>query len=185
MKHRDGDALLNDADAPPAAIQSVALSKGENVDDATPILVSACLAGQPCRYDGKATPHPVVLRLLEQGCAVPVCPEVLGGLNTPRECVELRAGRALCRSGRDVTDEFLRGAQASLERAHAAGCRRAVLKSRSPSCGTGRVYDGSFCGTLVPGDGIFAALLKRHGFSLCTEDDLPCEGTDTGLASKP
>lgn len=140
---------------------------------APPVLVSACLAGEACRYDGSAAPHPVVLRLLAEGRAVSVCPEVLGGLPTPREAVELRAGRALCRSGRDVTEEFLAGAQAAVALGLARGCRQAILKSRSPSCGCGLVYDGSFSGILVPGDGLFSALLKERGFSICTEADLP------------
>lgn len=144
--------------------------------DAAPVLVSACLAGEGCRYDGSAAAHPVVLRLLGQGRAVCVCPEVLGGLPTPRETVELCAGRALCRSGRDVTREFLAGAEAALALGLARGCRQAILKSRSPSCGCGLVYDGSFCGVLVPGDGLFAALLKGRGFALRTEADLPTPG---------
>lgn len=138
-----------------------------------PVLVSACLAGHACRYDGGTTPHPYVLRLLEQGRVVAVCPEELGGLPTPREPVELCAGRAMSRSGRDVTPEFLTGVRRSLDIALAAGCRVAILKSRSPCCGLGRVYDGSFSGVLVPGDGMLAARLKAQGFALCTDEDLP------------
>lgn len=141
--------------------------------DPTPVLVSACLAGEACRYDGGATPHPLVLRLVEQGRAVPVCPEVLGGLAVPREPVELRAGRAICRRGRDVTAEFLAGSRAALRLALEHGCRRAVLKARSPSCGCGIIYDGSFSGVLITGDGVLAALLKANGFAVCTELDLP------------
>lgn len=141
--------------------------------DALPVLVSACLAGEPCRYDASAAAHPAVLQLVAAGRAVCVCPEVLGGLPTPREAVELRAGRAMCRSGRDVTGEFLAGAQAALQLGLARGCRQAIVKSRSPSCGCGRVYDGNFSGALVSGDGLFTALLKEHGFGVCTELDLP------------
>lgn len=141
--------------------------------EAHPILVSACLAGERCRYDASAMPHPLVVQLVAAGRAVCVCPEVLGGLPTPREAVELRAGRAMCRSGRDVTDEFLAGAQAALEQGLARGCRQAIVKSRSPSCGCGQVYNGNFSGALVPGDGLFAALLKAHGFGVRTELDLP------------
>jgi len=153
MDRHDIAALLNDADT-------------------SPVLVSACLAGQPCRYNGTAAPHAVVLRLLEQGRAVPVCPEVLGGLATPRECVELCNGKAVCRSGRDVTDAFQRGARESLSLARAAGCRWAILKSRSPSCGAGCVYDGGFSGVLIPGDGVFVAALKQDGFAVCSEEEL-------------
>lgn len=143
-----------------------------NATRACPVLVSACLAGVPCRYDGSAAAHPVVLRLLAEGRAVRVCPEQLGGLPTPREAVELCSGRALCRSGRDVTREFLAGAEAAIAFGLARGCRQAIVKSRSPSCGCGLVYDGSFSGVLVPGDGLFAALLKTSGFGICTEADL-------------
>lgn len=141
--------------------------------DLTPVLVSACLAGELCRYDGGAAPHPFVLRLLSEGRAVCVCPEVLGGLPTPREPVELRSGRALERSGLDVTNEFLAGADAALAAGVAKGCRRAILKSCSPSCGCGQVYDGSFSGRLAPGDGLFARLLKSRNYRICTEADLP------------
>jgi uncharacterized protein YbbK (DUF523 family) len=140
--------------------------------DAPPVLVSACLAGEACRYDGSASAHPVVLRLLAEGRAVSVCPEVLSGLPTPREVVELRAGRALCRSGRDVTEEFLAGARTAVALGLARGCRQAILKSRSPSCGCGVVYDCRFSGILVPGDGLFSALLKELGFSIRTEAEL-------------
>lgn len=138
-----------------------------------PVLVSACLAGSACRYNATAAPHPVVLALVGQGRAVLVCPEVLGGLPVPREPVELCHGRAVDRSGRDVTTEFLAGAARALEAGLARGCACAILKSRSPSCGCGQVYDGSFSGRLVPGDGLFAALLKSHHFRICTEADLP------------
>lgn len=141
--------------------------------DSTPVLVSACLAGEACRYDAGATPHPLVLRLVEQGRAVPVCPEVLGGLSVPRDPIELLGGRAICRTGRDVTSEFRDGAQAALALARKHGCRRAILKARSPSCGCGTIYDGSFTGVLIPGDGMLASLLKLNGFCVCTELGLP------------
>ena len=140
-----------------------------------PVLVSACLAGEPCRYDGSAVPHPAVQRLVEEGRAVSVCPEVLGGLPTPREPVELVAGRAMSLAGRDVTAEFEHGARQGLDIARAAGCVRAILKSRSPSCGCGQVYDGTFSGKLIPGDGLFTALLKRNGLAVCTELDLDAD----------
>jgi len=144
----------------------------EGASEASPVLVSACLAGAPCRYDGSAAAHPVVQRLLSESRAVCVCPELLGGLSTPREAVELCAGRALCRSGRDVTREFLAGAEAAVAVGLARSCCQAIVKSRSPSCGCGFVYDGSFSGILVPGDGLITALLKTHGFDICTEADL-------------
>ena len=136
------------------------------------ILVSACLAGQACRYDGGSMPHPVVLRLAREGRALPVCPEVLGGLGVPRESLELVGGRAVFRSGADCTEALRDGAREALALAVAQGCQRAILKSRSPSCGCGRVYDGTFSGRLVPGDGMLAALLKANGFAVVSEEDL-------------
>lgn len=144
-----------------------------NVADASPLLLSACLAGEACRYDGRGAPHPLVLRLVEQRRVVLVCPEVLGGLATPRGPVELRDGRAVGQSGQDVTAAFVAGAHRALALARDAGCRRAILKARSPSCGVGRVYSGDFSGALVSGDGILAALLKAEGFTVCSESDLP------------
>ncbi|MBU1231016.1 MAG: DUF523 domain-containing protein [Proteobacteria bacterium] len=137
-----------------------------------PILVSACLAGVCCRYDGGATPHPVIMRLAHEGLALPVCPEVLGGLPVPREPVELRGGRALTRAGTDCTGALHAGAHKALALGRDRGCLRAVLKSRSPSCGAGRVYDGTFSGRLVSGDGFFAALLKAQGFAVQSEEEL-------------
>lgn len=137
-----------------------------------PVLVSACLAGEPCRYDGSAAPHPAVLELVRQGRALPVCPEVLGGLPPPREPVEIRGGRFLTRSGADVTEAFHAGARRCLDMALDAGCREAVLKARSPSCGCGQVYDGTFSGVLIPGDGVLAALLKERGIAVRAESGL-------------
>jgi uncharacterized protein YbbK (DUF523 family) len=143
---------------------------------ARPVLVSACLAGEPCRYNGSAAPHPAVLELVARGLAVPVCPEVLGGLPTPRKPVELRAGRAVEATGADRTEAFLAGARKALGLCRERSCASAVLKARSPSCGCGQVYDGSFSGRLVQGDGLFAALLKAEGVRVCTEEDLPGQG---------
>lgn len=134
-------------------------------------VVSACLAGVSCRYDGGATPVPKILDLVRRGIALPVCPEQLGGLTTPRPPCELRAGRVITTEGADVTDAFLRGAEEALTLAELFGARFAVLKTRSPSCGLGRVYDGTFSGALVPGDGLFATLLTQRGFNVLTEDD--------------
>jgi uncharacterized protein YbbK (DUF523 family) len=145
-----------------------------NADDVRPVLVSACLAGRACRYDGTAAPHGAVLELMERGLAVLVCPEILGGLPVPREPMELRDGRVLGASGADHTKAFLAGAQRALKICLERGCVSAVLKARSPSCGCGSVFDGAFSGRLVPGDGLFAALLKAEGIRVaCDEDLLP------------
>ena len=140
-----------------------------------PILVSACLAGVRCRYDGEANPSEPVLELVRQGRAIPFCPEVFGGLSVPRLPCELQIGRAIDAEGHDLTDAFRRGAEEGATLAQLAGCAEAVLKARSPSCGSGLIYDGSFCGQLVPGDGVFAAMLKERGVAVRTEEDVETE----------
>lgn len=137
------------------------------------ILVSACLLGANCKYSGGSNLCPEVVALKEIYHLVPVCPEQLGGLSTPREPAEQRGGLVLTRSGADVTAQFRRGAEEALRLANLLGCRKAVLKSRSPSCGAGPIYDGSFTGTLVPGRGIAAKLLLENGIAVFTEDSLP------------
>jgi len=150
------------------------MSQERAAKDATssPVLVSACLAGISCRYNGRAAPHPAVLELVRAGRAVVVCPERLGGLPTPREPMELVDGRALSRSGVDHTEGFVEGAQRALAVCRKRGCTSAILKSRSPSCGAGAVYDGTFSGRLIPGDGIFAAMLRAVGIAVRTEEEL-------------
>lgn len=145
------------------------------------IAVSACLAGVPCRYDGGANSVDEMVRLVKAKGAVCICPECMGGLSTPREPAEIVGGSAedvlsghaqvLTKSGADVTDAFVRGAYAVLEFCQAHGITEAVLKARSPSCGCGTVYDGTFSGKLIPGDGVTAALLGRNGISVRTERD--------------
>lgn len=139
----------------------------------TRIAVSACLMGETCRFDGKAAPCPEVTALAEKYELVPLCPERLGGLSVPREPAEITSdGRVINRAGEDVTRAFEQGAQSVVEIARAAGCTRAVLKSRSPSCGVREVYDGSFSGTLIPGRGIAAAALAEAGLELFDEESL-------------
>ena len=137
------------------------------------ILVSACLLGAACRYDGRGVPCESVLRLADRGaCLVPVCPEQLGGLPTPRTPAERRGETVVTRDWRDVTAEYRRGAEQALRLAQLLGCTRAILKSRSPSCGCGQIYDGSFTGALCPGEGVAAQLLRENGLEVCTEEDL-------------
>lgn len=137
-----------------------------------PILVSACLLGTPCRYDGKSKPSDAVLSLQEQYTLIPVCPEVMGGLPTPRTPSEIQGERVMMKSGRDVTQNYHAGAQKALETARAHGCTVAILKAKSPSCGKGEVYDGSFSGTLTHGNGICASLLMQNGIRVYTETEL-------------
>lgn len=136
------------------------------------VLVSACLVGEACRYDGQATPHPAVLELVERGLAVPVCPELLGGLGVPRAPIELVQGRAMTRDGRDCTAAVEAGVRAALELALSRGCLRAVLKQRSPTCGCGVIYDGTFSGRRIPGDGLLTRLLKARGIGVTSEEQL-------------
>ncbi len=135
-------------------------------------IVSACLAGMKCRYDGKANYSQQVIELIMKGEAIPVCPEQLGGLTTPRPPVEQRDGRCYTDAGKDVTDAFERGAEEAVHIAKLANCTEAILKANSPSCGCGKIYDGTFSKTLVQGDGVFAALLKREGIIVKTEKDV-------------
>ncbi len=137
------------------------------------ILVSACLLGTPCRYDGASRRHPLIDALAERHELVPVCPEVLGGLPTPRTPSERVGERVLMRDGRDVTENYRAGAAAALAVAQKEGCTLAILKARSPSCGSGEIYDGTFSRRLVPGDGVTAGLLKAHGLTVLSEDDIP------------
>jgi len=136
------------------------------------ILVSACLLGACCRYDGQGAVCRPVLELGQKHCLVPVCPEQLGGLPTPRDPAELRGGRVVTRGGADVTEAFLRGARQTLELARTLGCTAAVLKERSPSCGSGQVYDGSFSGKLTAGSGLTAGLLEQNGIPVLGESAL-------------
>lgn len=135
------------------------------------ILVSACLLGIPCRYDGRSKPVEKILELEKQGYElIPVCPEVLGGLPTPRPPAECQSdGRIINRAGDDVTEFYQKGAQKALEIAQAHGCAAAVLKEKSPSCGCYEIYDGSFSKQLIPGQGVTAKLLFEHQIQVLGE----------------
>jgi uncharacterized protein YbbK (DUF523 family) len=134
-----------------------------------PIIVSACLLGVKCRYDGSGKACQEALELARKGLAVPICPEQLGGLPTPREAAENKDGRVVTISGNDQTEVFERGAQEAVRIAEVVGAKEALLKSRSPSCGCGQIYDGMFSGRLVEGDGVTAAALKRAGLAVRNE----------------
>jgi uncharacterized protein YbbK (DUF523 family) len=145
------------------------------------LIVSACLAGCHCRYDG-GTIQEDHLDLLKNGKAIPVCPEQLGGLSTPRNPAEIVGGdgfdvldgkaRVIDNQGNDVTKEFLSGAQQALQLAKKVGATSAILKENSPSCGSSFRYDGSFSGKKVKGMGVTAALFTRHGIRVTSEDSL-------------
>jgi uncharacterized protein YbbK (DUF523 family) len=142
------------------------------------VVVSSCLLGNPVRHDArnKRCEHPVLLRWIEEGRVIPACPEMLGGLGTPRPPAEIvienGARRVVTNTGRDVTREFEEGAQATLDEAVRYDVRVAILKSNSPSCGSSFVYNGSFTSTRVPGEGITTALLRQRGIAVFSEDEL-------------
>ncbi len=138
-------------------------------------VVSACLAGERCRYDAGDNTCTYVVSLVEKGMAVPTCPEIMGGLDTPRSPCERLGDRVVNRDGQDVTDPFERGAALAVEFARKNGCTAAILKSRSPSCGYDRIYDGSFSHTFCSGDGVWAEKLRAEGFELFSEESLPEE----------
>ncbi|UHA74390.1 DUF523 domain-containing protein [Paenibacillus sp. 481] len=145
------------------------------------IMVSSCLAGIPCRYNGTHRLSEQVARLVEEGAAVVVCPELLGGLETPREPAEIVGGSGAdvlagtayikTRTGEDVTDMYVAGAYRTLERARQVQADTVVLKEHSPSCGSAFIYDGTFSGTTLLGEGVTAVLLRQAGFHVQSEHE--------------
>ena len=144
-------------------------------------LISACLCGVNCKYNGGNNLHPYYLKLLRQGDFIPVCPEQLGGLPAPRSACEVVGGtgedvinghaQVRTRAGQDLTDVFLKGAQETLSIAIQTGIDGAILQSRSPSCGHGKIYDGTFTGKIINGDGVTTALLKKNGIKVWNDQD--------------
>lgn len=139
-------------------------------------LISACLAGINCRYDGKNSENEVISELVKQGKAVLVCPEQLAGLPTPRTCCEIvtlneNQIKVMSKDGKDLTKEFMVGAEETLVIALQNGIKKAILKAKSPSCGCGQIYDGSFSGKLIKGNGLTADLLLKNGIEVITEGD--------------
>ena len=128
--------------------------------------------GIACRYDGNGAQNREILSFIDSCFFVPVCPEIMGGLPTPRDPAEIIGGRVKTIRGVDVTQNFERGALQVLNMAMLYGCRGALLKERSPSCGTARIYDGTFSGRLVPGEGITAGLLRRNGIKVIGESSV-------------
>lgn len=135
------------------------------------ILVSACLLGQRCKYDGGHNRSAAVLRFLDGKDCLPVCPES-AVLPAPRPPVEIRAGRVVTADGRDRTALYCEGVRRTLRALEGRPVACAVLKARSPTCGAGRIYDGTFTHTAVPGDGLLARALKARGIPVYTEEDI-------------
>jgi uncharacterized protein YbbK (DUF523 family) len=146
------------------------------------ILVSACLLGTCCNHEGRGSARPRVQGLSESARLVPICPEVVGGLGTPRDAAEIVGGdgadvldgraRVMTGAGDDVSAAYRRGAAAAVELARAVGATRAVLKARSPSCGAGAIYDGTFTCSLHAGSGVTAAALRAAGLDVVSDEDL-------------
>ena len=138
------------------------------------VLISACLLGFECKYCGgsnKLTEQQLAA-LRERFRLIPVCPETAGGLPTPRDPSERLGDKVLSNRGRDVTAQYQKGAETTLYLARRYGCKAALLKEKSPSCGSGQIYDGSFTGTLVTGDGVAAQMLKEEGLIVFGESDV-------------
>lgn len=136
------------------------------------IMVSACLLGENCKYNGGNNRDERLLRMLAGHTVIPVCPEVMGGLPTPRTPAEIAGGTVITRNGESVDEAFRRGAEAALAAAEREQPDLIVLQARSPSCGTRQVYDGTFTGTLVPGQGVFAELARAAGFRIAEPEEL-------------
>ncbi len=135
------------------------------------ILVSACLLGVRCRYDGGGNEQKWIRNLAKSQQLIPVCPEQLGGLPTPRPPVEWRDGRAVNTEGADCTEAFMRGAAEAVKIARCTGCELAILKARSPSCGCRQIYDGTFNGRRIEGQGAAARLLAESGLPVMDEEE--------------
>lgn len=142
------------------------------IDKDEKILVSACLAGVNCKYDGGNNENEKVIELIRNGNIILVCPEQLGGLPTPRVSAERLNEKVVTKDNRNVTEEYSRGASEVLKLAKKLNIKKAILKSRSPSCGKDKIYDGTFSHTLTNLDGVTAELLRKNGIKVLNEEDL-------------
>ena len=136
------------------------------------IAVSACLLGYNCKYNGGNNYCGKLEKLKEQYNFVDICPEVLGGLSTPRVPSEIIGDKVINKEGLDVTENYNKGAHLALEKLLANNCTLAILKAKSPSCGCGKIYDGTFSKTLVDGDGITTKIFKEHNIKVLTEEEI-------------
>lgn len=136
------------------------------------ILVSSCLMGVNCRYNGKGRMVDEMYILKEKYNLIPVCPELYGGLSIPREAAEQKDGLVITKSGKNFTDPFRKGAEEVLKLAKFYDCKYAILKERSPSCGFGKVYDGTFSDRLIDGNGVLAELLSLNGIKIIGESNI-------------
>ena len=130
------------------------------------ILVSACLLGVNCRYDGGNNHSDKIDEFLKDYEIIPICPEIMGGLPTPRIASERLKDKVITKDGRDVTKQYIKGAEECLFLAKKYNVKKALLKLRSPSCGNEKIYDGTFTHTVIDGDGVTAELLKNNGIEI-------------------
>lgn len=145
-------------------------------------IASACLCGINCKYSGGNNFNEEVYKLFSEGKVIPVCPEQLGGMTTPRPVKEIQGGtgadvldggaRVMSPFREDSTEEFIKGARETLKIAKNAGVQKAIMKAKSPSCGFGKIYDGTFTGVLIDGNGVTSELLSRNGIKVITENEL-------------
>lgn len=131
-------------------------------------LISACLIGENVKYNGLHNEHKVALELYQKGLAIPVCPEVLGGMSIPRLPSEISGDKVISKEGVDVSKHFYNGALKTLEIAQKNDIKIAILQARSPSCGSSQIYDGTFSDTLIDGQGKTTELLREHGIKVIT-----------------
>ena len=136
------------------------------------ILISACLLGYKTRYDGKSKPYKKIKEIFKDDVLIPICPEQMGGLGTPRYKAEIKDDKVININGEDVSSNYFSGANIALEIAKLNNVDFCILKSKSPSCGKDLVYDGTFSNRLVDGDGICAKLLKENGFKIYSEEEI-------------
>ena len=136
------------------------------------VLISSCLLGVSCRYDGRSVPNDNAKNLSDKFLLVPFCPEIYGGLPTPRIPSERVGERVLSKVGTDVTENYYRGASEGLKLCHDMGIEIALLKEKSPACGNKQIYDGTFSGTLVDGEGVLAELLRKNGIKVYGESQI-------------
>lgn len=136
------------------------------------IIVSACLLGVNCKYNGGNNCCEKVIKLQEKYNLITICPEVDGGLSTPRIPSEIIQDKVINKEGKDVTKEYNEGAKKALDKAKENNVRKAILKAKSPSCGCGYIYDGTFTNTLIQGDGVTTKLFKENNIEVLTENDI-------------
>ncbi|MDO4588780.1 MAG: DUF523 domain-containing protein [Fusobacterium sp.] len=136
------------------------------------ILISGCLLGLKCRYDGKEKKLPEIEKLIKEYNLIPICPEQLGGLVTPRTPAEIINAKVITQDNKDVTDKYKLGAEEALKLAKLFDCKKAILKENSPSCGCGKIYDGTFSHKLIDGNGITADLFLKNNIEVIGESQI-------------